>query len=504
MKAILSAVGITKSFSGAPALRDGRLEVHQGEIHALMGANGAGKSTLLKILTGVYSKDAGQLSMVDDQGFMSEVEITSPRDADRLGIAIVHQELILSDNLSVADNVSLGAEPMKFGGLVLDKQASLNAARDALRLVGAEIDPSRPVSSLSTAEKQLVEIAKSLARNARLVILDEPTTSLTDNESGKLFEVLDKLRKSGITIVYVSHRMDEIFAICDRITVMRDGSYVDTLTANETSRDELIQLMIGRALAAEYERSPGQTAKIGARVLSVAGLSTPDLLRDVSVAVHRGEIVGMFGLIGAGRTEVARAMFGLDRPTAGTIHIQDQEFKRLTPERAISAGLGLVPEDRKDCGLVLDLSVSDNMELAALRNWKFVEWSGSRSRKLWDDFSKRMSIVARNRRQAVGTLSGGNQQKVVLAKWLAMKPSALILDEPTRGVDVGAKEEIYAIVRQLAADGAGVLLISSEIEEVLMISDRVVVMREGKVTFNSPNKNLDSHILLSAAMGEAA
>lgn len=504
MEPLLSARGIVKNFAGAPALRDGRLDVVRGEIHALMGANGAGKSTMLKILTGVYSKDAGTVAMADEDGRLSEVRIERPGDADALGIAIVHQELILHENLSVADNISLGSEPTSFGGLVVNRRAATGTAREALALIGADIDPTREVGDLSTAEKQMVEIAKSLARSARLLILDEPTTSLTDNEAGRLFTVLEGLRDSGIAIVYVSHRMDEVFELSDRITVMRDGSYVDTLTTETTDRPALIQKMIGRDLARQYERPPKRHDETGTNALAVEGLSTPDLLDDVTIEIRRGEIVGMFGLVGAGRTELARALFGLDRASSGTVSVAGRPIGRLSPARAIEAGIGLVPEDRKNCGLVLDLSIGDNMQLAALRKRRFVEWTEARSRALWRDYSKSMGIVARDRRQRVDTLSGGNQQKVVLAKWLALRPEVLILDEPTRGVDIGARADIYAIIRRLADEGAAVLAISSEIEEVLMISDRVVVMREGAVTLDSPNRDLDSRTLLSAAMGETA
>jgi ribose transport system ATP-binding protein len=505
MQTLLDASGIVKSFSGTTVLGDGRLDVGVGEIHALMGANGAGKSTLLKILTGVYKKDAGEILLADPAtGELRPVEVTDPREATGLGIAIVHQELILSDNLTVADNISLGDEPMKWAGRVLDGRAAITRARDALALVGAEIDPRREVGSLSTAEKQLVEIAKSLSKDARLLILDEPTTSLTDSESRRLFEVLETLRARGIAIVYVSHRMEEIFAICDRITVMRDGRYVDTLTTADTSRDQLIRLMIGRSLAAEYADGHGEEHRFGEEALTIDGLSAGTLLHDISLSVRRGEIVGMFGLVGAGRTELARAVFGIDRTSAGTVAVAGRTLTRATPSRAISAGIALVPEDRKECGLVLDESIVHNMELASLRNTGLVQWTSRRAKKLWNDFSTSLGIVARGADQPVGTLSGGNQQKVVLAKWLALDPTVLILDEPTRGVDVGAKEDIYAIIRRLAADGAGVLVISSEIEEVLMIADRVIVMREGVVTLDAPNDGLDRHTLLSKAMGEAA
>lgn len=504
MRTFLDATGITKSFSGALALRDGRLNVNRGEIHALMGANGAGKSTLLKTLTGVYMKDAGRIHVAGDDDTLTEAVLHGPRDADRLGIAIVHQELILSENLTIADNISLGSEPTKLGGLMVDKRAAVAEARRALALVGVELDPTALVSSLSTAEKQLVEIAKSLSRQARMLILDEPTTSLTDNESQKLFTVLRGLRDSGIAIVYVSHRMEEIFSVCDRITVMRDGSFVDTVATGDIDRSQLIRLMIGRTLMREHDEGNTSDRRPGDVVLSVEDVSTAELLRGVTLQVHQGEIVGMFGLIGAGRTEVARAAFGLDRISSGNIAIQNRPLTKVTPQRAIVAGLGLVPEDRKDCGLVLESSITDNLDLAIQRRWPAVQWSGSRSKRLWDEFSTRLGIVARNRRQAVGTLSGGNQQKVVLAKWLALSPAVLILDEPTRGVDVGAKEDIYAVVRELADAGTGVVVISSEIEEVLMISDRIIVMREGAITFDAPNRNLDSHILLSAAMGEPA
>jgi ribose transport system ATP-binding protein len=504
MQTLLDATGIVKSFSGTTVLGDGRLTVEVGEIHALMGANGAGKSTLLKILTGVYKKDAGEILLADTDGELRPIDVTDPREATRLGIAIVHQELILSDNLTVADNIALGDEPMKWGGRVLDAKAAIARAREALALVGADIDPRREVGTLSTAEKQLIEIAKSLSKDARLLILDEPTTSLTDSESKRLFDVLESLRASGISIVYVSHRMEEIFSICDRITVMRDGRYVDTLTTADSTRDDLIRLMIGRSLAADYAGRHGEHHGFGDEVLQIDGLSSGGLLTDISLSVRRGEIVGMFGLVGAGRTELARAIFGIDKTSAGRVTVAGTGLTRATPSRAIAAGIALVPEDRKDCGLVLDESIVHNMELASLRDGGFVQWTSSRSKALWSRFSTSLGIVARGPDQPVGTLSGGNQQKVVLAKWLVRDPTVLILDEPTRGVDVGAKEDIYAIIRALAADGAGVLVISSEIEEVLMISDRIIVMREGEITLDADNDGLDRHILLSRAMGEAA
>lgn len=504
MQTLLLATNITKSFSGASVLQNGHLEVNRGEIHALMGANGAGKSTLLKILTGVYRKDSGGIALADEKGLLVDTDIEGPKQATKLGIAIVHQELILSENLTVADNISLGDEPMKWAGQVIDKKTSLANARAALAVIGADIEPTRLVGSLSTAEKQLVEIAKCLSRQAQILILDEPTTSLTDSEAQKLFEVLNSLRAAGIGIVYVSHRMEEIFSMSDRITVMRDGRYVDTLKTSDTSRSTLIRMMIGRMLSEEYAHTPHEPKLFGDTVLNVTNLSSDELLRNVSLDVRRGEIVGMFGLVGAGRTEVARAVFGIDKPREGVVEVNGRRLHKTTPDKAIAAGLALVPEDRKDCGLVLDLPISQNMELAALRNTAFISWTTKRTRNLWNNFSQSLGIVARSWQQPVGTLSGGNQQKVVLAKWLALNPSVLILDEPTRGVDVGAKEDIYALIRTLASEGAGVLVISSEIEEVLMISDRVVVMREGSVTLDANTTKLDRHALLSAAMGEAA
>ena len=503
MNVLLDAVGVQKHFAGVPALVDGRLSVASGEIHALMGANGAGKSTLLKILTGVYSRDAGTIHMADGSGELAEVSITGPREADRLGIAIVHQELILSENMSVADNLSLGAEHVRWGGLMLDSRATREYALRALANVGLDVDPSAMVSTLSTAEKQLVEIAKSLARDARVLILDEPTTSLTDNESRELFKVLRRLRDDGIGIVYVSHRMEEIFSLCDRITVMRDGSFIETVAVADTTRADLIRSMIGRTLAAEYDETVEPNA-LGGSALSVRNLSTPGFLQNIDIDVREGEIVGMFGLVGAGRTEVARAVFGLDKVTTGSVEVNGRRLRRLNPTRAIAAGMGLVPEDRKSAGLVLDMSIGNNLDLAVMRRWPAVRGSSSRSRRLWENYRDRLGIVAVGREQPVETLSGGNQQKVVLGKWLALSPTVLILDEPTRGVDVGAKDDLYTVIRELAEGGTGVLVISSEIEEILMISHRVIVMREGAITLDAPRRELDGHALLSAAMGEKA
>ena len=502
--------GISKSFAGTPVLIDCQLRVHKGEIHALMGANGAGKSTMMKILTGVHHKDAGTTRISQGDGDLVEVTFPDPRSARDAGIAIVHQELILVEGMSVADNIELGREATLARGTLVDRRARDLFARDALARIDADVDPRSPVDALSPAEKQLVEIARALAFEARVLILDEPTTSLSDAEARKLHDVLRSLAAAGLAIIYISHRMDEVFALSDAITVFRDGRNVASMRTATATRQGLIHAMIGRELGGYGSSTPA--AKAGPAevsshvrdepVLRVRGLVNRRL-KGVSLDVHAGEIVGLFGLVGAGRTELVRAAYGIDDYDLGTVVLHGVTLPKNRPHAVAEAGVALVPEDRKTAGLVLDLPIIRNLELAALRSMNVLVDGQRHDAQLWDRFRDALGIVARDRQQTTRTLSGGNQQKIVLAKWLATSPDVLILDEPTRGIDVGAKHDIYELIRGLASQGKAILFISSESEEIQLLAHRVVVMREGRITHDGPNTGLDDEALLRYAMGES-
>jgi ABC-type sugar transport system ATPase subunit len=498
--------GVEKAFSGVKVLRNGTLRVAAGEIHALMGANGAGKSTLMKVLVGVYPKDAGTVRIAGRDGAMEPAEDLTPRSAHEHGIAIVHQELILLEELTVSENIALGNEARGRFGLI-DDGAAQRLAVEALAKVGlGDVSPATLVHRLPTAKKQLVEIARALSSGARVIILDEPTTALSAAEASNLLDILRGLRDEGVAIVYISHRMDEIFALTDTITVMRDGAYVGTVATSDVDRDGLVRMMIGRELQQYSARLVDEEAHSAANrpvALAVEGLTNRHV-KGVSLTVHEGEIVGMFGLVGAGRTELARAVFGIDAYDKGTVTVRGRALAPGSPAKAAEAGIGLVPEERKLGGLVLSLSNIRNLELAGLRRWSVLRRGAKADQELWDRYAKGLGIVARGPNQETGRLSGGNQQKIVLGKWLALNPSILILDEPTKGIDVAAKQDIYEQIRSLADQGVAIVVISSESEEIRMLSDRVVVMREGVVTHEAVNDAIDDETLLRHAMGAAA
>lgn len=498
--------GVEKSFAGVKVLRDGMLDVAAGEIHALVGANGAGKSTLMKVLVGVYTRDAGSIRLAAVGGDLVDVGDLDPREAGRLGIAIVHQELILLDDLTVAENVALGDESVNRFGLIDDKRAQ-QLAKVALAKVGLDdVSPTALVGRLPTAKKQLVEIARALSSGARVIILDEPTTALSAAEAANLMTILRSLRADGVAVVYISHRMDEIFSLTDRITVMRDGAYVGTVDTGSVDRDELVRMMIGRELQQYTARLTDQEGhgSAGRKVALETDRLTNRHLHDVSIQVHEGEIVGMFGLVGAGRTEWARAVFGIDHYDSGSVLVHGESLGQGSPAKAAQAGLGLVPEERKLGGLVLNLSNIRNLELAGLRHWPVFRRSPRADQQLWQRYAEALGIVARGPHQETGRLSGGNQQKIVLGKWLAVDPRVLILDEPTKGIDVAAKQDIYEQIRSLAGQGMAIVVISSESEEIRMLCDRVVVMREGSITYQGANHDLSDERLLRYAMGEVA
>ncbi len=482
---------ISKSFSGVHALRDVQLEVRAGEVHALMGENGAGKSTLMKILSGIYKPDAGSIK-VDGE----PAEISGPDQARALGISIIHQELNLSPNLSVAENIYMGREPRSRFGLIDFRRMEADAAR-VLKEVGAAFSPATLVGTLSTGPQQLVEIAKSLSQNAHLLIMDEPTAALSERESQKLFEIIRALRGRGIAIIYISHRMAEVYALADRVTVLRDGQYVATRDRAELTPDELIRLMVGRPLDDLFAREP---AAAGDAALEVRGLTDGGFLQPCSLTLRRGEVVGLAGLIGAGRTELARLIFGADRSRAGEILVEGRPVAIRQPRDAIRAGIGLVPESRKEQGLFLQMAVGENIVIADLPELS----SGGiisrvRARRTANEQVRSLHIKAASLDLGVGSLSGGNQQKVVLAKWLTLRPKVLILDEPTRGVDVGAKAEIYRIISRLAQEGVAILMISSELPEVLGMSDRILVMHEGRIAGELPGGAAQEDVMTYAA-----
>lgn len=485
---------ISKAFSGNVVLKDVQFELKPGEIHALMGENGAGKSTMMKILTGIYERDAGVIK-VDGK----EVHFKSPKEAEALGIAVIHQELNILPDLSVTENLFLGKEKTYpvFG--ILKKKEMHNEAKQLLAKLGLNMDPSTRAGDLSVGKQQIIEIAKAIASDAKYIIMDEPTAALTDREIETLFVTINELKAKGISFVYISHRMEEIFAICDRITILRDGTYVGVRDIKSTSFDEIVAMMVGRELG---ERFPDRNVVIGDVKLSVNNLCSTGSFSDVSFDLHKGEILAVAGLMGAGRTEVAQALFGYRKISSGEIYIDNKPVKITSPIEAMKQKIGFVTEDRKTQGLVLDFSIKENIMLANLEK-------GSKSgvilpkleNQMVTKYIEQLRIRTSSADLAAKSLSGGNQQKVVIAKWLGTNPEILILDEPTRGVDIGAKKEIYQIMNNLAEAGVSILMISSELPEVIGMADRVLVMKEGKVTGMVQKDNMTQENIMHYATG---
>lgn len=492
-KALLEMKGITKEFPGVKALKGVDFSLDAGEIHALLGENGAGKSTLMKVLSGVYTKDTGSIEL-DGQA----VEIADPRHAQALGIGIIHQELNLVPELTVMENIFLGREPVMALGFI-EWKSMWKQAQEILTRLGSSIAPDAIVSELSIGEQQMVEIAKALSYETKILIMDEPTAALTGRETEHLFSIIRQLAASGVGIVYISHRMEELFALSNRITVMRDGAYIGTVKTAETTFDQLVKMMVGREMTVRF---PKETAPIGSEVLIVENLVRKGVLHNISFSVRAGEVVGVAGLMGAGRTEMARAIFGADPIDGGTITVAGKKATISSPADAIRAGIGLITEDRKHQGLVLSLSVGENITMAALdtvSSHTFVSSTGEQ--KLVSQQIDSLKIRTPGAEQLVKNLSGGNQQKVVIAKWLATNPNVLIMDEPTRGVDVGAKAEIYQIMNMLTAAGVGILMISSELPEILGMSDRVLVMHQGKLMADMPVDGATQEKIMAYAAG---
>jgi ribose transport system ATP-binding protein len=476
--------GITKEFGGVPVLRDVRLNIRHGEVHALMGENGAGKSTLMKILGGIHTEYGGRIE-VDG----AHVRFASPRQAASHGIAVIHQEFNLVPELSAAGNIFLGHEPRRFGCLI--DQARLKSAAEALlRGLHFRGDPDQPVAKLRVGEQQLVEIAKALALNARILVMDEPTSALSSAEAEVLFAIIAALREQGVSIVYISHRMDEVFALADRITVLRDGCVVATCARGEITRRALISAMVGRDVEDLFARPPSRP---GRRILNVSGLWLEErgrhlgrrrVIDGVSFDLREGEILGIGGLLGAGRTEILETLFGATRGvTGGEVRLDGRLIDRSSPAAAKAAGFAMVSEDRKLLGLVLGARLDANLSLPVMRMVAPAGWiDRGRETRLALETISALGIRATGPTQSVGTLSGGNQQKVVIGKWLAARPRVLLLDEPTRGVDVGAKAEIYRLIADLAGQGLAIVMVSSELPELIALSDRILVMREGRPT----------------------
>lgn len=465
--------GIDKSFGSNQVLKQAGFTLESGEVHALMGENGAGKSTLMKILTGIYTKDAGTV-LVDGK----EVNYKNPQEAEKAGIVFIYQELNVMFDLTVEENLFMGKEIHgKFG--ICDKKAMQKKAQEALNILGVNISPKTVMAELSVGQQQMVEICKALMADAKVIIMDEPTAALTQSETAALFKVIESLRKKGVSMVYISHRMEEIFELCDRITVLRDGSYIGVKNIPETNMNEIVKMMIGREIG---ERYPSRNVKIGKEVLKVKELTRKGTFHDVNFSVRAGEVLGVSGLMGAGRTEIMQAIFGNLSYESGTIEIDGKEVKISNPRQAMEHGIGFITEDRKTEGLMLDKSIRENISLCNLRRIsKSSVISREAEKNMVAEAIKDLHIKCFGSYHECNNLSGGNQQKVVLAKWILTNPKILILDEPTRGVDIGAKKEIYSIINKLAAQGVAIIMVSSELPEVLGMSDNIMVVREGEV-----------------------
>ncbi|ERF61763.1 ABC transporter, ATP-binding protein [Treponema socranskii subsp. socranskii VPI DR56BR1116 = ATCC 35536] len=474
-KKLLQMNHIHKRFPGVYALNDVSFDLYAGEVHALLGENGAGKSTLIKILGGIYRKDEGSIAIA---GISSNIDSVS--DARKNGISIIHQELVLVPQLTVYENIFLGREIHKKTGFS-DPQAMIEKCNEALHSFGIDLPVTERVCNLTIAQQQLVEIAKAVSFSARIIVMDEPTSSLTSTDVKKLFATIRTLKEKGIGIIYISHRMSELYEIADRVTVMRDGRYIATKKISETKNDELISLMVGRSLGNFYSRS--HTARSKEPILHVENLTTKKV-KNISFDLYKGEVLGFGGLVGCGRTETMLALFGIDKKISASIELEGVKLpKRYNPFDLIKKGFALVPENRRDEGLFPVMSVEYNMTLKVLKKFiSGISYNKEKEDAIYEDFVKELSIKVAHRDTKISALSGGNQQKVIIASWLAAVPKVLILDEPTRGIDVGAKSEIYQIMNELTDQGVSIIMISSDMPELINMSDRVIVMCDGKIT----------------------
>lgn len=496
---ILQMRGIEKRFGGVRALRGVDFEINVGEVVGLAGENGAGKSTLMKILGGVHQPDAGEIRINGEP-----VLIKSVGDATRYGISFIHQELNVLDNLDIAANVFLGREPLRGGLLKLVDSARMHEeARTYLKRLGLQLPTNTLLARLSIAQQQMVEIAKALSLNARILIMDEPTSSLTLTETDRLLELVHELKVQGVAIIYISHRLGEIEEIADRVVVLRDGSNAGTLERDEITHDRMVKMMVGRDLEQFYQYSNGKGTPGYFQVNKLSTSRYPD--RQVSFEIGKGEIIGLAGLVGAGRTEVAQAIFGLDQGVEVSVNLNHQPLRIRSPKDAIGYGIYLIPEDRRLAGLIIETGIRENVTLPGLERYtKAGLISFDRERAVAGEMCRKLNVKCPSVEERVINLSGGNQQKVVLAKWLSLEPKVLIFDEPTRGVDVGAKAEIYALMRNLAKSGVAILMISSDMEEILHISDRVAVMHEGKLMGILERSECTEENIMNLAVGERA
>jgi rhamnose transport system ATP-binding protein len=485
---------VVKTFGAVVALRSGTLALDNGSIHALVGENGAGKSTLVKIIAGLYQADSGEFLLNGEP-----VDFTSTAQAKAAGIAVIYQEPTLFPDLSVTENIFMGRQPMRSLGRI-DRKAMRSETVALFQRLGVRISPDRLARGLSIADQQIIEIAKAISLDASVLVMDEPTAALSGVEVDRLFAVARSLRDEGRALMFISHRFDEVFALCDTVTVMRDGSYITTLKIAETDVDTIVRQMVGRDVSELY---PKQEATFGEVLLDVSGLTRRGIFSDISFQVRSGEILGLAGLVGAGRSEVVRAVFGVDRYDAGTVTLEGRAVPRHDPAAAMRAGLALVPEDRRKEGLVIGTSVARNLTLAIRRQLSrggiITEAAENAASRIW---ASRLEVKSSALDAEVGTFSGGNQQKVVLAKWLATNPKVLIVDEPTRGIDVGTKAEVHRLLSQLAGEGMGILMISSELPEVLGMADRVLVMREGRLTATIERDDATAESVMFAATHE--
>ncbi len=486
--------GISKAFPGVQALQDVSFGVAQGEIHALVGENGAGKSTLMKILTGALPRDRGHIELRGQP-----VEITSPAVAQACGISMIHQELSLIPYLTVGQNIYLGREARSRIPGLIDWPTLYRHAQELLDRLNVQVSARAQVQDLSIAQRQMVEIVKALSLNADLIAMDEPTSALSERETEVLFEMMRALKQQGVSIIFISHRLEEVFQIADRITVLRDGQRIGTAPVAELDHDQVVRMMVGRELGEMYPRTDGQRQEI---VLEVTDLRDGRELNGVSFKLYRGEILGVAGLVGAGRTALAETLFGIRPTVEGAIYLEGRPVQIGSPSRAIRLGMGLVPEDRKLQGLFMNMAVRENIVLSAMNEVaRLTLINFARADALASEYVQKLGIRTPSLRQRARNLSGGNQQKVIIARWLTLKPRVLILDEPTRGIDVGAKAEIHALMNQLAQDGVGLLVISSDLPEVLGVSDRILVMREGRIAGEFSREDATQHAIMQAATG---
>ncbi len=491
---VLSLLHAAKSFGAVRAVVDASINIYGGEAHALVGENGAGKSTVVKMLAGVYQPDAGKL-LIEGQ----PVVLTGPAAAQSAGIAVIYQEPTLFPDLTVAENIFMGRQPL-LAARRIDRRLMRTEAMALFEQLGVQLDPGRISRGLSIADQQIVEIAKALSLDARVIVMDEPTAALSAAEVARLFDVVRALRAAGAAVLFISHRLEEVFEICQRVTVMRDGRQVLASELAGLTADDLVRAMVGRDMP---QRTAGERSEPGDEVLRVERLTREGVFTDISLQVRAGEIVALAGLVGSGRSEVARAIFGIDRYDAGTVTVRGKELRKASPAAAMTAGIGYVPEDRRQQGLVMDMSIQQNVALASLarlRQGGFIRSAAERA--FATDWAQRLRLKYGRLTDPVSALSGGNQQKVVLAKWLGRRPALLIVDEPTRGIDIATKADVHELLVRLAGEGVAILMISSELPEVLHIGDRILVMREGRLTGEYSHADASEEKIMSAATGQ--